>query len=291
MPFSALLLVLLAALFHATWNLVAKKSGGTTVFAFSTCLLTAIIWFPFALGVIIYYPHLSFFHWDSWAWLMVSLSAAIHAVYYIVLLHGYKVAPLSIVYPIARGTGPLISSIGAILLFQESITLSTVMGVLLIVLGIVLLTWNGGAKVEDSEAFYKGLGWGAVTGLTISIYTLVDACGVKTLGMNPLLFDYWGGVFRAFIFLPFVFNKKNEVVEVFKSSFKGMLVIAILGPLAYILVLSAIQLAPVSHVAPAREVSMLFGAFFGGKILNEGRFTQRMLAAGLIAGGVILLVV
>jgi len=123
------------------------------------------------------------------------------------------------------------------------------------------------------------------------VYTITDAYAVKTLGMNPILFDYFAGLIRTFMLLPFVIGNGRDLTNNFVMHNKSILIISIISPLAYILVLTAIQIAPVSHVAPARELSMLVGAFLGGKLLNEGHLTRRMCGAALIALGVIFLVV
>lgn len=289
MPSIALLLIVIAALFHATWNFIAKKSGGTTVFAFLTGLVTSIIWLPLIVILLITKPEISITSWSAEAWIIIVLSAFIHSIYYIVLLHGYRVAPLSVVYPVARGTGPLLSFFAAIVLFNEELTVFTTSGVLSIVFGILLLTWSKDISFFDKPSL-RGLGWGILTGISISFYTITDAYAVKTLNLNPILFDYFAGVIRVFMFLPFVLNKKQTLLNDFKLHKKSILIISILSPTAYILVLTAIQIAPVSHVAPAREISMLVGAFLGGKLLNEGHLVRRMFGAALIGIGVVFLV-
>lgn len=290
MPFLALVLIIFAALLHASWNFVAKKSGGTTIFAFLTTLVVSILWLPVVGMIQFATPEVGIATWSAEAWLIVTFSALIHSIYYIVLLHGYKVAPLSVVYPIARGTGPLLSFFAAIILFDESLTVYSALGVFGIVCGIILLTWSKDISFLDKKSL-RGLGWGVLTGFAISIYTITDAYGVKTLRMNPILFDYFGGLIRTFMLLPLVIGKGKELRENFVLHKNSILIISIISPLAYILVLSAILIAPVSHIAPARELSMLVGAFLGGKLLNEGHLLRRMCGAALIAFGVICLVV
>lgn len=284
----ALLLVLIAALIHASWNLAAKKCGGGVVFALATGIVTTVLWLPVVATVLYYSPESSPTTWTGSAWTTVLVSAAIHAVYFVVLLHGYRVAPLSVVYPIARGTGPLLSSFGAVLLFDELVTASSVTGIVLIVAGVFLLAWQR-PVVGAEQSIGSGIVWGFITGLTIALYTLVDGYAIKVEQLNPVIYDYLGSVLRVLILLPFVINKTAELKQTFQLHKKGIVIIAVLAPLAYILVLSAIQLAPLSRVAPVREVSMLFGAFFGGKFLKEGSLTQRMAAAALIAAGILLL--
>lgn len=287
MSIYALTLVIIAALLHATWNFAAKKSGGSTVFAFCTGLVTVTVWAPVVFILIQNFPERSHTLWNLNQWLIVALGGAIHAAYYVVLLKGYRAAPLSIVYPIARGTGPLISSFSAIWIFHENFTYSTLLGICFIVGGIFTLTWSKDIKLNST--LIKGALWGVATGITISLYTLVDAYGVKTLKVDPIMLDFWTGAFRVLVLLPFVISRTSEIKSTLSYSMRPLLIISILGSAAYILVLTAIKIAPVSHVAPAREISMLFGAFLGGKVLNEGQVLKRIFAAALIATGVILL--
>lgn len=288
MSTSAFLLVIVAALLHASWNLAAKKCGGGVVFAFATGLCTAALWLPIVVALVYFSPEDSPTTWSGSAWAAVILSAAIHAVYFVVLLHGYRVAPLSVVYPIARGTGPLLSSFCAVLLFDELVTVSSVTGILLIVVGVFLLAWQRPTTPSD-QSIRSGIVWGMLTGLTIALYTLVDGYAIKVERLNPLVYDYVASLLRVAILLPFVIYQTAELKRTFSLHTKGIVIVSVLGPLAYVLVLSALQLAPLSRVAPVREVSMLFGAFFGGKFLKEGSLIQRMSAAALIAAGILML--
>ena len=290
MSLLAFSLIIVAALFHATWNFVAKKSGGAAVFAFATALVTMVLWTPITIFISYQFPQLNIATWTRMGWMMVALSAVIHSVYYVVLLHGYRVAPLSVVYPVARGTGPFLTFFAATVVFGERLTLLSTLGVVLLVFGTMLLAWTKNTSLADPSA-RRGVGWGIATGITISLYTLVDAYGVKTLGMNPLLFDYSANMIRTAILLPFALRGTTSIVETLRANKKGILTISILAPSSYILVLTAIQMAPVSRAAPAREISMLFAAFLGGKLLNEGYLARRMFAASLIAIGVLCLTI
>ena len=290
MPLTALALVITAALIHALWNFAAKKSGGTTIFAFCSGLLTVIIWTPIVASYSYYNPSFNLItSWNLNQVLIIILSGAIHAVYYVILLKGYKVAPLSIVYPVARGTGPLISSFLALWIFDEKLTTYSFLGITLIIFGVISLSFAGQDYKNIDKSFSKGIIWGVFIGLSIATYTLVDAYGVKTLEINPLYFDYFTGLSRTIVLLPFVIFKIKDVKFTMKKDFKILAFVAFFSSFGYILVLTAMRLAPVSHIAPAREVSMLFGAFLGGKMLNEGHLKKRLIAASFIVAGVILL--
>lgn len=289
MSLYAFSLVFVAALLHATWNLYAKRSGGAVKFAFQTAVATTLLWAPLNAWLTVANPTDAIDSWDMRAWAAVYASAVAHAFYFVVLFQGYRLAPLSVVYPVARGTAPLISSIAAVLLFDEKLTFASIVGIGFIVVGVVLLSWKG-RRQDQSEALGSGIFWGALSGLTISLYTIIDAFAVKSLNLNPIFYDYWVQVLRAVVLLPFVGNPIRAVRAMGPETQRAALVVALFSPAAYILVLFAMQLAPVSHVAPAREVSMLFGALFGGMVLREGHMMRRFIAAMLIAIGVIALV-
>ncbi len=111
MPLTAFALILLAGLIHATWNIAAKKAGGDARFAFFSSLLLAILWLP--VGVWAGKDVVG--HWGYVEWGFIVGSAVLHVLYFIVLLRDYMKADLTVVYPIARGSGPLLSSLVAIL--------------------------------------------------------------------------------------------------------------------------------------------------------------------------------
>ena len=115
MPLSALLLVLAAALLHATWNIVAKHSGGDNRFSLIGSIQLVLIWAPVGL----WFAWDAVPHWTWREWACVAASGALHLTYFSTLLRGYRVSDLTVVYPVARGTGPLLSATGAVLWMGE----------------------------------------------------------------------------------------------------------------------------------------------------------------------------
>ena len=292
MPLSALARVIVAALLHAFWNIVAKKTGGNKHFVLMGGLLLALIWAPAGLW-------LGWSQVPGWGWLQwsfVSASGLLHLAYFKVLLKGYRVSDLTVVYPVARGTGPLISSLLAVAVMGEALTLHGALGVLCVCGGVFIIA-GGPAMLRAAHdpamraRTQAGLLWGAATGVLIAGYTVLDSYSVKVLLLSPVILDYFGNLVRLPFMLPTLARDPAGFVDAWRRYKWHAVVLGAVSPLAYILVLYAVRMAPVSHVAPAREISMLFAALIGGRLLGEGDRGQRVLGALLMAGGVVLLAV
>ena len=131
--------------------------------------------------------------------------------------------------------------------------------------------------------------YGVLTGAFIASYTVVDGYAVKWLLMSPILLDYVGNFVRVLLLAPAVLRDRATAWVLWQRQWRFALAVAAFSPIAYVLVLYAMQQAPLSHVAPAREVSMLFAALIGGQLLGEGERGSRILGAVCIAGGVVAL--
>ncbi|HJV68707.1 EamA family transporter [Ideonella sp.] len=290
MSWLALSLVLVAALLHAAWNVAAKKAGGSHHFVLMGAVLIVLLWAP--LGVWLAWAAVP--RWGALEWGLVVASGIIHLVYFNVLLKGYRESDLTVVYPVARGTGPLLSSVGAMLLLAEAPSLWTLLGLAGIVGGIWLIAggpalWQRAHGVRDPVQRARvraGLGWGALTGVLIAGYTLIDGYAVKVVLISPILVDYLGNVARIPFMLPSALKDRAGFAAAWRAQWRAALLMAVISPLAYVLVLYAVQMAPLSHVAPAREVSMLFAALIGGRLLGEADRGWRLAGAALMAAGV-----
>jgi drug/metabolite transporter (DMT)-like permease len=293
MPLSALALVLAAALLHAGWNLIVKRSGGDHRFAFLTSLFTGVLWAPAAW----WFGADELPRWGAAQWAIVSASALIHVAYYLTLLRGYREADLTVVYPVARGSGPLVTVFASVLLLGERLSLPAALGVAAVCGGVFLIAggpalWRAATHAHDLAARARvraGLGWGGATGALIAMYSVVDGYAVKVMLMGPVLFDYVCNVLRIPLQAPLVWRERATLPALLRAQWKAALAVTLMGPLAYILVLYAVRMAPLSHVAPAREVSMLFAALIGGRLLGEADRGLRIAGAGCIAAGVIAL--
>lgn len=281
----ALALVLSAAVVHASWNYLLKRSGGGTIFIWLFASLSALIYAPLAFGVV---------WWQKppigWAQLgLMFASAALHTGYYLLLDRGYRKGDLSLVYPLARGSGPLITIVCAVMFLHERPTPIAMAGALMVVGGAVLLTGNLRRLRESGH--HHAVGFALLTGGFIASYTLVDKLAVSAFLIPPIVQDWAANLGRVGLMTPLALRDKDDIKSIWKRYKKEIVGVAILCPLSYILVLTAMVFTPVSYVAPAREISILAAALMGTHWLSEGDGKRRLIAAGAMVLGVIGLAV
>ena len=287
MSLTALLLVVVAAFTHATWNLLAKKAAsvGAPFVAAYTGVAT-FIYAPVALWAVLRFG----FPMTRLVVACIVASGILHLAYSLVLQRGYQVADLSVVYPVARGTGPMLSAVGAFTLLGEHVTLGAVAGLMAVVGGIVTLASGGRLATIADPSARTGVAWGGATGTVIAGYTVVDAWGAKVLGINPVLLDWCANALRFVFLLPGVLRDRKRFRERMRGHWLLAAGVGLLSPLGYILVLTALQMgAPLHAVAPAREMSMMIGALLGMIVLGEKLTVARLCGCVLIVAGVILL--
>lgn len=282
MPVLAFAAILLAALTHATWNLAAKRAAGASHF----------VWMYSALSVLLYLPVVSWIVWTTRPqfttihWLALTATSVLHIGYSLTLQAGYRSSDLSLVYPLARGSGPLLSFFLAVVLLGEALTWISLLGVALVVSGIVLVS---GMFDKRHTAPLSGILYGIGTGMFIAAYTVNDGWAVKVLLISPFIVDYTGNLVRTLVLTPGAWLDRARVWQEMRTFARPVAVVSVLGPLGYILVLYAMQLAPISHVAPARELSTLIGTYFGARLLQEKAAPARLAGAVCIVAGVVSL--
>ncbi|BCW87583.1 hypothetical protein sos41_07130 [Alphaproteobacteria bacterium SO-S41] len=285
----AILLVVVAAFTHATWNLIQKRAASAgAAFIFASCFFAALIYLPWAVwvlatGKVTYSPEVL---------AVIAASGVIHLAYSLSLQRGYQLSDLSIVYPVARGTGPLISSIGGFLILHEPVSVAGLTGLALVVLGIVLIATEGRLRRFATPAAALGVRWGLITGSLIAAYTVVDGYGVKVLLIQPVLLDWFANAARLAFMLPVMAPQYRRARDLMRGKWRHAVAVGALSPLGYILVLTALQMgAPLSFVAPAREMSMMVGALFGLFLLGEKAGIWRLVGCAVLLAGVVALVV
>ncbi|AQY02601.1 MULTISPECIES: EamA family transporter [Microbacterium] len=282
----AFVLVVAAAITHAAWNIVAHGvSRAGMPFLWWGAVGGTAVW----IGVIPFTGGLGTD--DLLAFLLgVGVSGVLHVAYMAVLQRGYREGNLSTVYATARGTGPFLSVIVAILLFGERPSVIALVGVAAIIVGVVAigLVDRGRAERQD-RSLDLGLVFGLLTGVAIAIYTIWDAHAVRTWNLSPVAFMV-GTMLLEIPFYSFGVRGRWAAVRTLgRTQWRRIVAFSILSPLSYILVLTAIQIAPVALVAPLREVSVVLVSLFGVFALKESRPGWRLAASAVVAGGIVLL--
>ena len=278
----ALALVLGSAGLHATWNLLAKRAAGGAGF---TWLFASLTFGLYALPALLYWrlehPRLAP---EMAPWIVGT--AILHIGYFLSLQRGYRVGDLSLVYPLARGTGPLLATVLAVTLLGERPSALALAGTGCIVLSVFALS---GGWPRRGRARGLGFGYGLLTGAFIAAYTLWDGYAVSRVGVAPLLYTWLSEGTRALLLTPLALRRWPEARREWRAHRLELVGIAVLSPLAYLMVLTALSFTPISYVAPAREISILLGTLLGARLLAEGRTAERLLAASGMVLGVVLL--
>lgn len=282
MPALALVAVLLAAATHATWNFAAKRAAAARHFVWLYSLGSVVLYAPVVAYVLAVQP-VSF---GAIHWIALAGTAVLHLCYSLALQAGYRVSDLSLVYPLARGSGPLLSFVGAVLLLNETATWLSALGLAFIVIGILLVA---GFTQKKHKAPRAGVAFGILSGVFIAAYTINDGWAVKELLISPIIVDYASNTFRTIVLAPFALRDGARAKHEARTYLGPVAIVSLLGPLGYILVLFAMQIAPVSHVAPARELATLIGAYLGSRLLKEQSAPQRLAGAACIVAGVVSL--
>jgi len=277
----ALALVVFSAFIHASWNFVLKKSGGGTGLVTCASLTSLLIYAPIVLGATWYVGY----DFKPMHLALMFASGMIHTFYFLLLDRAYRSGgDLSIVYPLARSTGPLITIVVAVMLLGERPGPTAIAGAILIGASALLLTGNPFAW-HKSEARHA-VGFALLTGCVIASYTIFDKASVASWLIPPLLYDWGCNFFRVCVLVPFTNRRApGSMAAAWRERRGAVIAIALGSPLSYILVLTAMVFTPVSLVAPAREVSILFAALMGAHFLREGDLARRVVAAiGMVLG-------
>jgi drug/metabolite transporter (DMT)-like permease len=277
------LLVAAAAIAHAAWNITVKRTGATGVgYIWAGTAVSALVYAPFGITSLVANEV------ALGAWLPLAIvSGILQVIYFLVLQRGYRLGDVSVVYPLARGTGPLLAVILAIVLLGERPTWVALLGAAVIVVGVVVIGLAGGrGQWRNNRA---GIRYGLIVGVIIAIYTLWDAAAVTVFALPPVGF-YWGSIVvqLAVLAIPAV-RQWSATLATARTNWIAVLIFGLLGPLAYILILFAVQLAPVSTVAPAREVSVVLVGLAGWLLFKEPNPAQRLIGSAIVLCGVALL--
>ena len=268
------LAVIAAAVTHATWNAIAHGIKDQTL-AFALIGVGGIaIGIPLVIVAAMPRP-------ECWPYLLGSV--AIHVFYNLLLMQCYRLGEFSQVYPLARGTSPLVVTILAAIFIHEHLALPQVVGVLVVSGGLATLVLAG--RRPGRAAFAAAVG----TGLTIAAYTTVDGVGVRLSG-SPVGYIGWLMVLESLCVPMFaVFRRRDVLLKQPKRILLAGLAAGALSVLAYGLVLWAQTRGALAPIAALRETSVIFGAIIGTLIFREPFGRSRIAATVLVAAGIVLL--
>lgn len=343
---TAIALILIAAIAHASWNLFSKQASVTGAVSF--------IWLMSAAGTALYAPVIVIDvlvarpHLTALSWAFMAGTGVLQAAYFLFLQSGYRLGDLSLVYPIGRGTGALLAALAGIVLLGERPGAVAIAGIACIVAGIVAIgipsrTGGGSASsatastasgasgasgaaaasgaseatgasgaagaaeasstaavadvtaiagtVTRAPSAIRATAFALLTGMFIATYTLWDKYAVSTLHTPPLLQGYAAFPVMFGVFALQAHGAGDRTARVWRAYRPQILGAAVLAPLAYILVLIALSFTAVAAVAPAREVSVLFGVLLGRRLLGEGSLPRRLAAAAAIVAGIVAIAI
>lgn len=280
----ALGLILFSAFVHASWNYLLKKSGGGTGLITAASLASLALYLPIVAAAVWFQGYA----FQPTHLLLMLGSGMLHTIYFLLLDRAYRSGgDLSIVYPLARATGPLITIVVAVLILGERPSVIAITGAVLIGASALLLAGNPfAARKAGGPDPRRAMGFALLTGCMIAIYTVWDKASMATWLIPPLLYDWGCNAFRCMALVPYTHKRAPGAMALAWRERRGTIIaIALLSPLSYILVLTAMVFTPVSLVAPAREVSILFAALMGAHLLREGDVARRAVAAvGMVLG-------
>jgi drug/metabolite transporter (DMT)-like permease len=276
----ALVLILISALIHASWNVVLKSASDKFV---------VTVW----LGIIGFVMALPGLYWVGLPnttvlpWIFASLF--IHVIYQFSLQKSYDLAPFSVVYPISRGTGPLVVALLGFLVVGDQMATIGLVGVGLISLGIFSMTRPEPNELQHPEKLLKHVMMAMGLGLLIGTYTLIDANGVRS-GSTPFIFIVWSYIFYGIAYTTFAMMvRRDRLISDLRASAKIGITVGLLANTGYGLALLAFNYGVVGEIAALRELSIIFAVVIGFFFLSEKIGMRRIRAVVIISIGTIVL--
>jgi uncharacterized membrane protein len=275
---SILLLPLFAAFLHATWNALLKTSGDRLTMLAAITLVTSAVGaaaLPFVAPP------------SAESWPLIALSAALKYSYFAFVFYAYRFGDLSLVYPLARGSAPLLVAAGAAYFAGEILSWQAQVGVVVACIGISSLSLRHITALRGNPLpLVLALG----TGLNIAAYTVCDGLGARQSG-SAFGFIAWSFVFEFPMVLFVMYRRRGAVVETIRAHWRHGLVAGICSVLAYGMVIYAAVYAPLSIVSALRETSVIIAAIIGTVLMGERPWQERVAASAMVAGGVALMTV
>jgi drug/metabolite transporter (DMT)-like permease len=277
MPFFAIFLLIISAVFHTSWNFLLKNSENKFI----------VIWWGLLIGSIVFSPLLFYYGLPQpqvWKWFLVSVLVEI--VYYISLSISYQIEDFSIVYPFARGSAPVFLLLWSTVILKEELTPGGLVGIIALISGLFILT-SGSIDLKRSAKRPIGLLMATFLGFLISIYTVIDGSMVKLT--SPI--SYAALLFFCIPILTFPLMMQTfgwrQMKDVIKAQPLRVSTIGIFSVLAYLLTLVAYQTTKIGYSGSVREISVVFGALAGWLVLKESFGKRRLVGSVVLFAGLL----
>ncbi|MDA1278774.1 MAG: SMR family transporter [Chloroflexi bacterium] len=283
----AIVLVVISAFAHASWNLMVRRSGKPELTNWMMAGAGALLASPIAIYLWITDPP------DPVGWWFIAGTINLHIAYFFTLGRAYKYGDLSVVYPVARGLGLALIPIIGVTVLAESVSLLGALGIAAIFIGVVTVGSSSGGGLRVFLNFRslladKGVLFGVMTGLVIAAYSTLDKRGVDHV--QPIFYMFMLQIGGAIGVLPFLKQSysRQEFAQEIRLNWRLGLLGGALQFVAYTLVLSAFRLSPVSYVGPFREIGIVFGVAMAALVLKESVTRNRAIGAAAIGAGAVL---
>lgn len=270
--------MLLAAAFHAGWNAMLKLRVEPRMASTLLGIASGLLAVPFVVVLPLPSP-------EAWPFLLTSM--LIHVVYFQTLGWAYEAGDLGQVYPLARGSAPLLTALGAAVITREPIGATGWVGIVVLATGVIALSLKGAR--DTSRIDKRAVGFALVTACAIGAYTLVDGLGVRRSG-NVASYIAWGFLLAGFALVVYGrLHWRGGLAQAFAGSWRMLLLGGAMSIASYGIALWAMTRAPIALVAALRETSILFAMAISLFFLGEPAVPRRFVAAGLIVAGAIAL--
>jgi len=278
MPPLAVVLLLLSAILHTSWNLLLKQTNEKFI---ST-------WWAVLVGSALFLPALLFTGFPArQTWILLLASVCIEVIYYGLLSRAYTDSEFSLIYPLARGSAPAFIVLWSIIFLGEELSPGGWVGLIIIILGLFIVGSNGVLSTQ-TKPHLAGILLAITIAFLISIYTVIDGAAVKQTSAFPyaIVVFFLAPVLTS----PLVIHTygRRRLIEVWNQNKRRIIAIGLLTVCAYLLALAAYTMAPVSYAGTIREVSVVLGALAGWKLLGEKMGWQRMMGSVIIFIGVLI---
>jgi drug/metabolite transporter (DMT)-like permease len=280
MPIIAILLLLISAILHTSWNLLIKQSEDKYI----------VTWWMVTIGGIFAILALLFTGLPPRTmWIFALISVCVEATYFITLSYAYHDNDFSLVYPVARGTAPAFLALWSFLFLHEKLTSGGMVGLGMIIGGLIIIGVNTLMQSHVTHVHFKGVAVALFIALLISIYSIIDGTAVKNGYALPYVMSMFALV--PLPITPFIFREYRwtRVKTALLNQPIRVPLAGILGVLAYLMAVFSFSIAPVSYAGAVREVSVVFGALTGWWFLKERMGGVRVVGAIVIFAGILVI--